>query len=766
MRGPQPSPVLLSRRRLILTGLVQGVGFRPFVYRLAQKYSLAGWVKNTSAGVELEVEGPPATLDLFLTQLLENSPPLAQVRVLADLKVTPQGDSSFEILGSTGGELTLPVIPPDMGHCPECAREVRDPQGRRHFYPFTTCTSCGPRFTVIRQVPYERQGTTMAAFDLCPACRREYGDPGDRRFHAETIACPDCGPRVWLESQGKRRDQEALAEAAQLLQNGYIVAVKGLGGVHLAVDARNDQAVRRLRRLKGRPRKPFALMVRDLEEAGRIAQLGDLERRLLISPERPIVLCRARRESGLSPAIAPGNQYLGLMLPYTPMHLLLLDLAPPALVMTSGNVSDAPLVFTNDAARVRLSPLADAFLLHDRDIQVPCDDSVLRPLSDGTIIPLRRARGLVPQPLSLPLKAPELLALGGDQKNTFCLAWGNLALLSQHLGNLDTLETWDSWHYILNHFLTLTRKAPRILVHDLHPGYHTSRYAREQKDRQLLGVQHHHAHIAACLAEHGRFGPCLGLALDGLGYGLDGSIWGGEALVADLRQFFRAAHFTPVRLPGGEAAIKNPSRMAAAYLFAAYGESFRKVAARLGINFTDWEWQLILRQLTTGWQAPWTTSAGRLFDAVAAVTGICRERTYEGQPALELEMAADLEERGFYPAEVIFKGEAAVLDTIAIFRGAVADYLAGVDQGLIAARFHQSLVEGLVLVTERLRERTRLNLVALSGGVFQNGLLLTRLKARLQQAGFEVLTHRLVPPNDGGLSLGQAAVAAAQLETE
>ncbi len=757
------SPFPLARKKLSVTGLVQGVGFRPFVYRLARSHDLAGGVRNTSQGVEIEVEGPPASLDLFIRQLSQDAPALARVERVRIEAAEPLGQESFEILKSESLPGTEAVIPPDVVLCLDCAREIRDPRDRRFQYPFTNCTNCGPRFTLIRQVPYDRPQTTMAVFEMCPVCRQEYEDPFDRRFHAEPTACPACGPSVWLEYQGEYQEQDAVPATAQLLRDGRIVAVKGLGGFHLACDARNNRAVRALRDRKGRQDKPFALMVRDLDEAARVAELADLERSLLLSPECPIVLCRRRRGGDISPLAAPGNNYLGLLLPYTPLHLLLMDQAPPALVMTSGNLSEEPLVFTNEEARHKLGGLCDAFLMHNRDIQVPCDDSVVRPLADGTVIPLRRARGFVPRTMPLPVAAPEILGLGAEQKNTFCLAWGETALLSQHIGDLDTLETYDYYHLAIRHFEALSRKRPGILVHDLHPEYLSTRYAREQQDVQRIGVQHHHAHVAACLAENGRTAKCIGLALDGTGYGPDGTVWGGEILVADLEDFTRAGHLAPVRLPGGEAAIRNPARMAAAYLFAAYGDKCQEMTDNLGLSFPDLEWRVLLRQLETGWRSPLTTSTGRLFDAVAAAIGVCRQRTYEGQPALELEMAANPEEKGFYSAEVRQDGKTLVLDTVAIFRGAVTDRLAGTDNAIIAARFHQSLVEGLTQMCLILRERTGLNLTALSGGVFQNGLLLTRLKARLEQQGFEVLTHKLVPPNDGGISLGQVAVAAARL---
>jgi hydrogenase maturation protein HypF len=763
MAKPLSTPVPLRRKRLGVVGLVQGVGFRPFVYRLAQTYRLSGWVRNTSWGVEIEVEGSPADLDLFMRRLSQEAPALARVEKVVSEDAAPLGQETFEILASESLPGAEAVIPPDVGLCRACAREIRDPADRRFQYPFTNCTNCGPRFTLIRQVPYDRPQTTMAVFAMCPDCRREYKDPGDRRFHAEPTACPACGPKVWLECRGERQERGALPTAAKLLRDGKIVAVKGLGGFHLACDAGNDAAVRTLRDRKGRLDKPFALMVRDLEEAARICHLTDLERGLLLSPERPVVLCRRRSEGGISPLVAPGNHYLGLLLPYTPLHLLLMDQGPPALVMTSGNLSEEPLVFANVEAREKLAALADAFLMHDRNIHVPCDDSVVRPLPDGSVIPLRRARGLVPRTIPLPVDAPEILGLGAEQKNTFCLAWGQTALMSQHIGDLDTLETFDYYQSAIRHFEALSRKRPQILAHDLHPHYLSTRFAQEQEGVQLFGVQHHHAHVAACLAENGRRGKCIGLALDGTGFGPDGTIWGGEVLVADLKGFTRAGHFAPVRLPGGEAAIRSPSRMALAYLFAAYGDKFPDLAYKLGLSLPDLEWRLLLRQLSTGWHSPVTTSAGRLFDAAAAATDICRRRSYEGQPALELEMATAPEDHGFYPAAVTQNRAILVLDTLAVFRGVVEDRLAGQDTAVIAARFHQSLAEGLTQLCIALRERTGLNLVALSGGVFQNGLLLTQLKTRLTRQSFEVLTHKLVPPNDGGISLGQVAAAAARL---
>jgi hydrogenase maturation protein HypF len=762
-----PSSQNLSQRRLKVSGVVQGVGFRPFVYRLAKLHHLAGWVCNTSNCVEIVVEGPAPALDSFMARLRREAPALARIDSVASLEAEPEGRQGFEILSSRHQASVEALIPADVSTCEDCFREIDDPGDRRCRYPFTNCTNCGPRFTIIQGVPYDRAQTTMKVFPMCPECRQEYENPENRRFHAEPTACPACGPRVWLEEGEKRLETKVFETAAELLQSGKILAVKGLGGFHLAVDATNDQAVETLRGRKGRVAKPFAVMVRDLAEAERRCELGDLEKTLLLSPERPIVLARRKEGSGISAGVAPGNIYLGLLLPYTPLHKLLLEVSPPALVMTSGNLSEEPLVFANDAARTQLGRLADAFLLHNRDIQVPCDDSVVRPAGEHCVIPLRRARGFVPQSITLPLDSPgEILGVGAEQKNTFCLAWNRTALLSQHLGDLDTAETFDYFSLAISHFKNLSRKEPRVIAYDLHPLYLSTRHALGQSGVRLMGVQHHHAHLAACLAENGRTQRCLGLALDGTGFGTDGTIWGGEILVADLIGCERVGHLAQVRLPGGEAAVRDPRRMAAAYLYAAYGEDFHRIAACLNLSFPPLEGRIMERQLATGLNSPLTSSAGRLFDAVAAALDVCRTRTYEGQPAVELEMLADPHEDGFYPAAVLKEQDTLILDTPAIFRAAVADHLSGAAAPVIAARFHHSLVRLLAEACQILRQRTGLELVALSGGVFQNALILVKLRELLEQMGFEVLTHSLAPPNDGSIALGQVAVAAARLGME
>ncbi|MBM4294687.1 MAG: carbamoyltransferase HypF [Deltaproteobacteria bacterium] len=755
-----------SGKKLQVSGVVQGVGFRPFVYRLAREHHLSGWVCNTSRWVEIVVEGAAASLERFVQELTSQSPALARIDSLVVEEAEPQGREGFTILESRRLPGAEALIPADASTCADCFREIMDPGDRRYYYPFTNCTNCGPRFTIIQSVPYDRPRTTMAAFAMCPRCREEYENPEDRRFHAEPTACPECGPRVWLEEAGRVLEGDALKAAGKLLREGKVVAIKGLGGFHLACDARQAPAVASLRDRKGRVGKPFAVMVRDLAEAQRLGQLDGLTTQLLLSPERPIVLARKREDCDLAPQVAPHNKYLGLMLPYTPLHLLLFSHAPAALVMTSGNLSEEPLVFTNDGARIRLASLADAFLLHNRDIQVPCDDSVVRPVAGRQVIPLRRARGFVPQRVSLPVDSEPILAVGAEQKNTFCLAWKGLALLSQHLGDLDTVETFDYFQLAIAHFKSLSRKDPQVIAYDLHPQYFSTRYALAQEGVKLIGVQHHHAHIAACLAENGRRGPCLGLALDGTGYGPDGTIWGGELLVADLADYKRVGRLVQVRLPGGEAAVRDPRRMAAAYLHAAFGGDFIRVAREMHFGFSSLEERILSHQLATGLNSPLTSSTGRLFDAVAAALNVCRTRTYEGQPALELEMAASEDEKGYYSVGVDSADGLVVLDGVGLFRETVVDYRAGAAPGRAAARFHNSLARLLTAACVILRDRTGLDEVALAGGVFQNGLLLTRLYDLLIEQGFAVLTQTRTPPNDGSISLGQAAVAAARLERE
>lgn len=748
-----PTASTTERHRLTVQGVVQGVGFRPFVYGLAVRFALRGFVGNDSAGVFIEIEGPPDALARFRACLTADAPPLAHIDAVTVEPVSLRGDSGFTIVPSRIETTQTTLISPDLTVCDACLRELFNPNDRRYRYPFINCTNCGPRFTIIRAVPYDRPFTTMAAFDMCPRCQAEYDDPRNRRFHAQPNACPVCGPQ--LEFRGGSAADPLLAAQAVLRQGG-IVAVKGLGGFHLACDATNDAAVQRLRQRKGRIDKPFALMVADVTVAQQLTHLSPAEETRLTSRERPIVLLHRRENPGLPASVAPGNPNLGVMLPYTPLHYLLFDGGLDALVMTSGNLSNEPIAIDNDDALTRLSALADAFLLHNRDIYVPCDDSVVR-VFDNTELPIRRSRGYAPFPVRLPVAVPPTLAVGGELKNTFCLAQGPHAFMSQHIGDMETLETLQVFDKAAQHFKDIFRVAPQAIACDLHPGYLSSRWAKDT-GLDVITVQHHHAHIAAVMAEHGcsQADTVIGFSFDGTGYGTDGTIWGGEVLLAQYARFERAAHLKPVPLPGGDVAVKRPYRMALAYLWAAAIEwepSLPAVAACAEI-----EQGIIRRQLETGLNTTHTSSMGRLFDAVSALIGVCQTVTYEGQAAILLEAIADPHETGEYPLDLV-GSEPIVIDTAPLIRAIVAAVRAGVPAAVIAGRFHNTLAGLMVQLSRHLRQETGLRTVALSGGVFQNVTLLGRALERLQAENFHVLTHQRVPPNDGGLALGQAVIA-------
>lgn len=759
----------LARRRLVARGIVQGVGFRPFVYGLAARLGLAGFVRNDSAGVTLEVEGPPAALDAFALALRAEAPPLARIDEVASEELAPLEAAGFRIEASAALAERRTLIAPDSATCPDCLRELRDPADRRHGYAFINCTNCGPRFTIVQDIPYDRASTTMRGFALCPRCRAEYEDPLNRRFHAQPNACPVCGPALRWEplAAPAAPGDDPVEAAAAALAAGAIVAVKGLGGYHLACDAASAAAVAALRRRKHREAKPFALMVPDLETAGRLCQVSPEEAALLSSPRRPIVLLRRRREAALAPALAPGHSTLGLMLPYAPLHSLLLDAfarrapgRPAAIVLTSGNRSDEPIAYEDEEARARLAPIADAMLSHNRPIHMRCDDSVTR-IAAGGEQPLRRSRGYAPEPLQLNLTAPRpILAVGGHQKNTFCLLRGREAVLSHHIGDLENLETLRSFREGVRHFQQLFAIAPAAVAYDLHPEYLATKEALAM-ELPKIGVQHHHAHIASVLAEHGLEGPVIGVAADGTGYGADGAIWGGELLIATLADYTRAGHLAYVPLIGGAAAVRQPWRVAVAYLAQAYGPDFATLDIPFVRGLDQAELRLLLRMAERGVNSPPTSSMGRLFDAAAALIGLHGEACYEGQAAVALEQIAEPADEGYPWA--IDGGEPFQLDISPAFRAIVADLRAGAPAGLIAGRFHATVAACLAESCRRLRERSGLSTVALSGGVFQNRLLLERLVALLEADGFRALTNRRVPPNDGGLALGQAAVAAAWL---
>jgi hydrogenase maturation protein HypF len=746
------------RAAVRVEGIVQGVGFRPFVYALANRLGLGGLVGNDVDGVFLEVEGSPSSVRSFLDALAREAPPLARVDRVTASPMTPSGSTSFEIVASEPGGRRRALIAADTATCADCLRELFDPADRRFGYPFINCTNCGPRFTIVRDVPYDRPLTTMASFALCDQCAGEYHDPANRRFHAQPVCCPACGPALTLlDFSGKPLPGLApLAAAAALLRDGQVVAVKGLGGYHLAADATCESAVAALRSRKHREDKPFAVLALDLDATRQLCVVDEASAALLTSAARPIVLLPRLPAAPVAASVAPGNRQLGVMLPYTPLHHLLLGLVGRPLVLTSGNVSDEPIAYRDSDALDRLSGIADAFLAHDRAIHIRTDDSVARAFGGHPQL-VRRSRGYVPEPFLVQRGfARPVLACGAELKNTFCLAKDTRAFVSHHIGDLENAETRQSFVEGISHFSRLFDITPQVVAHDLHPEYLSTKYALDLDGVELVGVQHHHAHIASCLADNGVDGPVIGVAFDGTGYGTDGTVWGGEFLIADLSSFQRAGHLVPVPMPGGAAAIRQPWRMAAAYLDAGgFDVSGLDVARR-----NDGRWNAIVSMARRGVNAPLTSSAGRLFDAAAAVLGVRDEIRYEGQAAIELEQLADGGETGEYQAG-IQAGDPFQVSAVDLIGAAVSDLMAGVPRDVIAARFHNGITALIVDSCLLLRERHGLNTVALSGGVFQNLLLLRGTVTRLEAGGFTVLTHSRVPCNDGGISLGQAVIAAA-----
>ncbi len=757
----------IARHRLLVRGVVQGVGFRPFVYGLAVDLGLAGWVRNTSAGVEIEIEGPADKLAEFAARLQSERPSLSRIEQL-DARIVPTtGQPGFSIAESRSSSDAWQALPPDVATCSLCRAETADPADRRHRYPFTNCTQCGPRFTIIRALPYDRPATTMAGFQMCPRCQAEYEDPLDRRFHAQPNACPQCGPQVWLESAGQvlARGPLALDEARRRLAAGQIVALKGIGGFHLACDAQSAATVAELRRRKGRLAKPFALMVADPATAVRLAYLGPADERLLQSRAAPIVLVPKRDGAALAAEVAPGSRVVGLMLPYSPLHLQLLapaDGYPDALVMTSGNLAEEPIVIDHDVARRVLAPLSDVLLLHDREIHVRCDDSVMRTFRDAPL-PIRRARGYAPEPISLPFAGPALLACGAELKNTFCLLRDDQAVLSPHIGDLESEATLEAYAWLVDHYQALFQVEPKVVAHDRHPDYLATRYALRRAATGLdpVAIQHHHAHIAACMADNelAETAQVIGLAWDGTGYGTDGLVWGGEVFVGGYAAVERFGHLRVIPLPGGEAAIRRPYRMALAWLWAA-GVPWEEWLSPVAVA-TESERNVLRAQLTGRLGTPRTSSLGRLFDAVASLVGLRHEVTYEGQAAVELEAVIDPTETTCYSFQLDLHEGRLVLDPGPMIREIVTDLAGGVPTGVIGGRFHNTVAEMGLAACRRARQVSGLGAVCLSGGVFQNLALMDRLVARLEAAGFGVYWHRRVPANDGGLSLGQAAVAAA-----
>jgi hydrogenase maturation protein HypF len=758
------------RVRARVDGTVQGVGFRPYVYRLANELGLEGFVLNDERGVLVEVQGDEPAVRRFLVRLPAEAPPLARVENVRAAPIAPTSPGrGFEIAGSArAGGADVPVTP-DATTCQDCLEELFDASDRRYRYPFINCTNCGPRFTIVRGIPYDRPRTTMAAFRMCPRCQAEYEDPLDRRFHAQPNACPECGPSLTLVDAGgavQARRDDALREAATALAGGAIVAVKGLGGYHLACAAADEDAVRTLRARKHREEKPLALMVRDLDGASELIELTERELPMLTGPQRPIVIAPRRDGAPVAASVAPRSRELGVMLAYTPLHhLLLADVGEP-LVMTSGNVSDEPIAYRDDDARERLAGIADLLLVHDRPIETRTDDSVVRCTRHRPApLMVRRSRGYVPAAIELPVPARRpVLACGAELKSTFCLARGRRAWLSHHIGDLETWEVLRSFAEGIEHFERLFEIAPEVIAHDLHPDYMSTRFALQRADVELVSVQHHHAHLAACLAEHGVLGRAAGALYDGTGYGTDGTIWGGELLAGDMREFVRAGHLWPVRLPGGAQAVREPWRMACAWLVAAAGVDVDPPPAIASLVAPE-RWRAVARMAASGIASPVTTSAGRLFDAIAAVCGIRATVSYEGQAAVELEGACDPAERGAYPLPVCTGAEKPlVLDARPTVLSAVRDACAGESAGVISARFHDALARATASALLLLADRQGVEVVVLSGGTFQNRVLLERVTATLRRSGLRVLTPALLPPGDGGISYGQAAIAAARME--
>jgi hydrogenase maturation protein HypF len=751
------------RKGIEVSGIVQGVGFRPYVYRLATERGLSGSITNTAAGVAIEIQGPREAVDDFLTRLPQEAPPLARITAVTVRGLLCDHERGFHILASRAEAEHRTLISPDVTVCADCLRELLDPADRRHRYPFINCTNCGPRFTIVRDIPYDRAQTSMAVFPMCAACQAEYDDPSNRRFHAQPNACWDCGPQVelWGQKGELLGAHDPIAEAATRLRAGAGVAGPGVGGCHLAVDATNAAAVEQLRERKRRVEKPFAIMVADLERIEEFCEVDEAARVLLLSPQRPIVVLPRKKPSFIVEAVAPFNRTLGVFLPYTPLHYLLFaegDL--PALVMTSGNLSEEPIAVDNREAVERLGNLADFFLVHNRDILRRSDDSVVRP-SGGRSRQWRRSRGYVPVPVFLRRDLPPILAVGGELKNTICLTKGRHAFLSQHIGDLENLESYRFFEEAAGHLQRILEIEPRVVAYDLHPGYFSTQWALAQSGVERIGVQHHHAHIASCLAENQLEGRVIGFALDGTGYGTDGQVWGGEVLVADYAGFERVAHFAYVPMPGGAAAIHEPWRMAVSYLARHFGRAFLDFRLPFVQQLERRRVEVVLRMLERGVNSPLTSSCGRLFDAVAALAGIRQRVNYEAQAAIELEMAiGDARDKTAYPLELVAEGDAWLIETRSLFEALLSDLRDGASPGCISQRFHNGLVEVFARLAALVRQRTALNRVCLSGGTFQNVYLLERLLSRLQADGFEVFTHAEVPAGDGGLSLGQALVAA------
>lgn len=821
----------ILRKKITVEGIVQGVGFRPFVYRLADQHLLYGKVYNNPQGVIIEIEGESSSIDSFIKAIRKEAPPLATITNISVENIRKQNSRTFEIVESEDQKEKQAFISPDIAVCNDCLRELFDPDDRRYRYPFINCTNCGPRFTIIKKIPYDRVNTSMAVFKMCPECQAEYDDPSNRRFHAQPNACQKCGPEFWLaDSEGKVIDaDDPIKKTAALLKEGKVLAIKGIGGFHLAVDAENIQAVRRLRQRKLREEKPLAIMSKSLEKIGEYAFLTNEEREQLSTPQCPIVLLKKRKSSTIPEDVAPKNTHLGVVLPYSPIHHLLFKSGMDflALVMTSGNLSEEPIAIENEEAVTRLARITDYFLMHNRDILLRSDDSVMvRIFGKNQFI--RRSRGYVPVPIFMKEEYPSVLAYGAELKNTVCIIKDNNAFLSQHVGDLENMESFSFFIEAAEHLKRILEVSPEAVAYDLHPEYLNTKFAREQKNMTLVGIQHHHAHIASCLAENGEEGPVIGLSMDGLGYGTDETIWGGEFLYADFYGFERVATFKNFPMPGGTSAIKEPWRMAVSYLYDAFGDDLFQLDIPFIEDLEKSSLATIVKMIQLKLNAPLTSSLGRIFDAVSAMLQIRSEVRYEGQAALELEMAIDPSKQDISPYQYLIletdksskldrmmkssehlKNSVSrkvlkdsypraflngtsnpvsgsnssssrsddnvlmpfvidfpsyIIDVKETFKGIVEDIKAGKPVGEISVKFHNTILSIMLTICSMMRFELELDQVALSGGVFQNRYLFEKLVTELKQKGFDVLTHSKVPTNDGGLSLGQAIIAGSLLK--
>lgn len=749
----------MQRLNIKIKGIVQGVGFRPFVYNLARGLQLGGWVLNNSQGVELEIEGGDESITAFLRELQNSAPPLAIIDKVSTVQCGLKGELEFYITQSIEEGKKRAWVSPDVGTCRDCQKEIATSSDRRYGYGFTNCTNCGPRYSIIQDVPYDRSATTMKKFEMCPSCQKEYDDPSNRRFHAQPNACSICGPQYHLMSQaGKVISGDVFNETRRLIGAGNIVAIKGLGGYHLACDARNEQVVSTLRQRKSREDKPFAVMCGSSEAVSRLCTLSLAEEKIITGVKRPIVLLAKKTSYDLAESIAPGNAYLGVMLPYVPAHWLLLH-ADDVWVMTSGNVSDEPIAYDDQDAQERLAGIADYFLVHNRAIYQPTDDSVVRLVLDKQYI-LRRSRGFAPAPIRLSREVPPILAVGPEVKNAFCLTQGQFAFMSPHIGDLENLSIYTGYLQTIDHYKKLFNLEPEVVAYDLHPEYLATKYALTL-ELPKVGVQHHHAHIASVLAEHGLYEKVIGVAFDGTGYGGDGTLWGGEFLIADGFDFVRMGHCQYLPLPGGAKAIKEPWRLAAWVLYNLYGRDFANFNMPLSCKLSQ-GWELMIDATAKGINAPLTSSAGRLFDVAASILGLGTVIHYEGQAAVELELAAQ-KAHGRPLPYVISEGQPRILDFMPTFASLVESVRRGENINFLAACFHNTVAHAVAQMISLISRDTGLKKVALSGGVWQNKILLIEVVGMLQQAGFKIYTNQQVPLNDGGLALGQALVAGTRI---